>query len=222
MVIVIRLDIDVKFRFGGNMVMVSGARSARGERTRAGLVTAAQEVFESKGYLDARVADIASAAGVGHGTFYTYFDSKEAVFRAAADAVVREMYGDSSIPPVALPIDPVARITEVNRRYFATYRRHARMLANVDQVATMSDDFRLFKRDFRRAFIERVARGITRLQDQGLADRSLDARTAAYALGSMVEEFAHVWLGLGHPVDEDLALTTLTRLWAQSLGLSVD
>jgi AcrR family transcriptional regulator len=204
------------------MVMVNGGRSTRGERTRAGLVAAAREVFETKGYLDARVADIAAAAGVGHGTFYTYFDSKERVFRAAADEVVAEMYGESSVGGAPGSDDPVERITEVNRRYFATYRRHARMLANVDQVATMNDEFRQFKRDFRRAFIDRVARGIVRLQEQGLADAALDARTAAYALGSMVEQFAYVWLGLGQPFDEQLALATLTRLWAQALGLSFD
>lgn len=202
--------------------MVNGGRSTRGERTRSGLVNAAREVFETKGYLDARVSDITAAAAVGHGTFYTYFDSKEAVFRAVADAVVQEMYGESAVDPLSLPNDPVTRITEVNRRYFGTYRRHARMLANVDQVAAMSDEFRLFKREFRRAFIDRVARGITRLQEQELADTTLDARTAAYALGSMVEQFAYVWLGLGQPFDEELALTTVTRLWAQSLGLSVD
>jgi AcrR family transcriptional regulator len=214
------------------MAMVNGGRTTRGERTRAGLVAAAREVFETKGYLDARVADIAAAAGVGHGTFYTYFDSKEKVFRAAADEVVAEMYGESSVgggagsgavvSGAAASDDPVARITEVNRRYFATYRRHARMLANVDQVATMNDEFRQFKRDFRRVFIDRVARGILRLQEQGLADTALDARTAAYALGSMVEQFAYVWLGLGQPFDEQLALATLTRLWAQALGLSLD
>lgn len=201
------------------MVIVNGVRSTRGERTRAGVIAAAREVFETKGYLDARVADIAAAAGVGHGTFYTYFDSKEAVFRATADAVVQEMYGDSAVDPSSLPNDPVAHIAEANRRYFGTYRRHARMLANVDQVATMSDEFRVFKRDFRRAFIERVERGITRWQDQGLADPTLDARTAAYALGSMVEQFAYVSLGLGQPFDEELALATLSRLWAQALGL---
>jgi AcrR family transcriptional regulator len=187
------------------------------------LVDAAREVFETKGYVEARVADIAAAAGVGHGTFYTYFDSKEAVFRAAADAVVQDMYGESSVlPGTAMPDDAVARIAEVNRRYFKTYRRHARMLANVDYVATLSDEFRVFKREFRRAFIERVERGIVRWQEQGIADKTLDARTTAYALGSMVEQLAYTSLGLGQPFDEELALATLSRLWAQALGLPLE
>jgi AcrR family transcriptional regulator len=201
--------------------MAASPRSTRGERTRVGLIDAAREVFETRGYLDARVADIAAAAGVAHGTFYTYFDSKEAVFRAAADAVVSEMYGDSAVDAAAVTDDPLALITEVNRRYFATYRRHARMLANVDQLATVSDDFRVFKRDLRHGFIERVERGITRLQARGLADSTLDARTAAYALGSMVEQFAYGWIRLGEPVAENHAIITLSRLWAQAIGLDI-
>ncbi|MGH2927257.1 MAG: TetR family transcriptional regulator, partial [Solirubrobacteraceae bacterium] len=53
---------------------------ARGVRTRAALIDAARRVFERDGYLEARVADIAAAAGVAHGSFYTYFDSKDDVF----------------------------------------------------------------------------------------------------------------------------------------------
>jgi AcrR family transcriptional regulator len=199
----------------------SGGRTARGERTHATLVAAAQRVFEEKGFIDARVTDIAAEAGVGHGTFYSYFDSKEAVFRAAADVVVQAMYGESEIAEDAgpVPTDPVERILWVNRRYLDSYRRHARMLTIVDQVATINDEFRIYRRDFRRAFIERAARGIKRLQDQGLADPVLDPLTAANALGSMMEHFAHVWLSLGEPFDPEQAVTTLSRLWAQAIGL---
>lgn len=67
----------------------SGLR-ARGERTRARLLKAGAEVLPVRGYHDARVDDIVEAAGVSHGTFYRYFDSKDDFFRALAeDASVR-------------------------------------------------------------------------------------------------------------------------------------
>ena len=56
--------------------------SQRGTRTRASLVAAARAVFERDGYLASRVTDIADEARVAHGTFYTYFDSKDEVFAA--------------------------------------------------------------------------------------------------------------------------------------------
>ena len=54
-----------------------GPRSRKGERTRARLIDAAREVFERDGFLTARIADIASTAGLSQGSFYHYFESKE-------------------------------------------------------------------------------------------------------------------------------------------------
>ena len=50
---------------------------ARG-RALARLVEAAKEVFEECGLPDARISDITARAGVSYGSFYHYFDSKEA------------------------------------------------------------------------------------------------------------------------------------------------
>ena len=41
-------------------------------------------MFEERGFLDTRVADIVAAAGVAQGTFCSYFDSKEAAFTEVA------------------------------------------------------------------------------------------------------------------------------------------
>ena len=52
---------------------------------RQQLVDAAISVFAAKGYRVASIADIIEQAGVARGTFYLYFQSKEAVFNAALD-----------------------------------------------------------------------------------------------------------------------------------------
>mgnify|MGYP002477334049 CR=1 FL=1 len=48
--------------------------------SRDRLVRAAIEVFGTRGYHSTRVSDLVSHAGVAHGTFYLYFDNKEAIF----------------------------------------------------------------------------------------------------------------------------------------------
>ncbi len=58
---------------------------ARGEQTRRTLLEAGAEVLPSRGYHETRVDDIVSAAGVSHGTFYRYFDSKDDFFRVLAE-----------------------------------------------------------------------------------------------------------------------------------------
>ena len=49
------------------------ARSARGERARAGLKRAALAVLERDGYHKMRIADVTTEAGVAQGLFYHYF-----------------------------------------------------------------------------------------------------------------------------------------------------
>jgi AcrR family transcriptional regulator len=62
-------------------------RTERGRKTLRRLLEAAAAEFGERGYHEAAINGITHRAGVALGTFYTYFDSKEAVFRA----LVRDM-----------------------------------------------------------------------------------------------------------------------------------
>lgn len=57
-------------------------RTARGERTRRRILDAALAEFGSRGFADTGIVEITRRAKVALGTFYTYFDSKDEVFRA--------------------------------------------------------------------------------------------------------------------------------------------
>jgi AcrR family transcriptional regulator len=68
-----------------------------GGATRGAIVDAARRAFASHGYADVNMADVAEAVGVGKGTVYRHFASKEALFTAAAaEAVtsVGERFGE--------------------------------------------------------------------------------------------------------------------------------
>src|SRR3954469_13700754 len=69
----------------------NGPRSRKGVQTRARLVDAAKQIFEEHGFLEARISDIAERAGLSHGSFYHYFDSKEQVFREVAEEVLNRL-----------------------------------------------------------------------------------------------------------------------------------
>jgi AcrR family transcriptional regulator len=62
-------------------------RTARGQRTLRAILDAAAAEFGEKGFHDGSISGITRRAGVALGSFYTYFDSKDAVFRA----LVRDM-----------------------------------------------------------------------------------------------------------------------------------
>lgn len=57
-------------------------RTDRGRRTLRKLLDAAAEEFGEKGFHEASVSSITRRAGIALGSFYTYFDSKDALFRA--------------------------------------------------------------------------------------------------------------------------------------------
>lgn len=61
--------------------------AARGQRTRAKLLEAAERIFSQLGYNDASIVKITEAAGVGQGTFYLYFPGKAEIF----DQLVRDL-----------------------------------------------------------------------------------------------------------------------------------
>lgn len=57
-------------------------RTARGEKTRRKLLEAAAAEFAENGFHAGSIAAITRRAGAALGSFYTYFDSKDAIFRA--------------------------------------------------------------------------------------------------------------------------------------------
>ena len=115
--------------------------TARGRRTRDGLVSAARAVFERRGFSDTRMSDIADAASVSHGTVYTYFPSKEAVLSEVCNAIVGEVFAAVRVPDDQRA-DPITWIEEGNRRYLRAYSNNARMLEVVEQAAAADPQFR--------------------------------------------------------------------------------
>ena len=72
---------------GPAVVGAKTPRTPRGERTLRKILDAAREELGERGFSDSSIVGITQRAGVALGTFYTYFDSKEALFQA----LVRDM-----------------------------------------------------------------------------------------------------------------------------------
>ena len=198
---------------------MSTPRTERGARTRAALVDAARHVFEREGYLDTRITDITHEADCATGSFYTYFADKEEVFAAVMESVRHEMLHPQL--DAQQGDDPVAAIEAANRAYLDAVRRNARLVALMEQVGAIDVRFRAWRQETGRAFIERNAAGIRRLQREGLADRGLDPELAAHALSGMVSRLGYQAF-VTREVDAKLddVVAAATRLWANALGVS--
>jgi AcrR family transcriptional regulator len=194
----------------------------RGQKTRARLLRGAREVFEQKGFHDTRVVDITTSAGVSYGTFYTYFDSREAVFSEVVDQLHIDFRAEAQSAEPTTPTTLAGRIERTNRGYLRAYAKNARMMAILDQIDIFNPLFRDLRLGLRHYWVERSAHAFQRWQDQGLVDAAINPSYAATALGSMVSRSAFSWLVLGEPYDEDTAVQQLTLLYCRALGLPYD
>lgn len=204
--------------------MVNGAinapLTARGMRTRATLVKAARALFEKQGYLDTNVGDIAARAKVAHGTFYTYFSSKEEIFSEVVDLLMADRDRVAAAePPVRAGAWLSERIERANRGYLQSYLANARMMAVLEQVATFNPRLAQVRRMARKPRVQRNADALQRWQRRGLIEPNIDPVYAANALGSMVDRSAYVWIVLGEPFDLEQAVQQLTRLYCNALRL---
>ncbi len=201
-------------------------RSRKGVETRARLTDAAKKIFERDGFLNARIQDISETAGLSHGSFYHYFDSKEQIFREVAELQEARLTApEEGTSANAHKKAGSARdgIRQANSRYLRRYRDEAKLMGVIEQVSRYDEQVNAARTATMRHFVERAEKSIRRLQDEGLADKQLDPTTAADALGAMVARFAELWLVQGYRKYEfEHAVDQLTRLWANALGMQDD
>ena len=195
----------------------------RGARTRARLVTAAREVFETEGFINTRIASIARTAQVAYGTFYSHFPSKEAIFMEVASELFEEMFRED---PAAERQDPAKnpreRLERSNRIYYENYKRNAALMAIIEQVEQIDPEFRELRNGHRRLNAARSAAAIAHWQEQGLVSGKIDPRITAFAISSMVDRTLTLQFVVGEDIDGDEVLHTLNELTIGALGISSD
>lgn len=199
-----------------------GPRSRKGVETRARLIEAAKQIFEDDGFLEARVSDIAERAGLSHGSFYHYFESKEQIFREVA-AEVDERLSEPLNRVVLAPssgVTPAERLRAALRQHFENYQGEARIMGVIEQVSRYDDQVNALRAKRHRGYRDQIAASIRQLQRRGMADRALDPDIAAAALGAMTLRFAEMWL-VEHFVECSLdeAVDQLASLFVNALKL---
>lgn len=193
-----------------------GPLTDRGARRKHELLVAARKVFEERGFIDTSVSHIVREARVSHGTFYTYFDTKDDVFRAVSNEVVDSML--TSLGTSATnSLEFHGRVQDAMRRYIDAYRPNAAILAQMEHVGTYAPALKELRLDVRVAFVDRTRRGIRRMKEKGLADPALDEEYTAEALGAMLEYTCYIWFTLGQDFDEDRLVDTLSLIWERAL-----
>jgi AcrR family transcriptional regulator len=125
---------------GGAAVSADKApRTERGRRTVRKLLEAAAQEFGERGYHEAAITGITMRAGVALGTFYTYFESKEELFRA----LVRDM-SDAVRAHVAEAVagapDRLAAERIGLAAFIAFVRKHPELYRIIEEAQFVAED----------------------------------------------------------------------------------
>jgi AcrR family transcriptional regulator len=114
-------------------------RTERGRKTLRLILDAAAEEFGARGYHDGSIARIAQRAGVAIGSFYTYFDSKEAVFRALVADMSRQVR-EHVVPFILAAPDRLAGERAGLAAYLEFVRTHKALYRIIDESAFVAED----------------------------------------------------------------------------------
>jgi AcrR family transcriptional regulator len=94
MIVMMKIKPESPFRFYGKSDIMEKnlePRTKRGMKTKQKLLDAAEIVFGEKGFHQAGIVDVTQHAQVAMGTFYTYFESKEDIFRDLVMSMQKNM-----------------------------------------------------------------------------------------------------------------------------------
>jgi AcrR family transcriptional regulator len=108
-------------------------RTERGRKTLRLLLDAAAAEFGEKGFHESSVVSITQRAGVALGSFYTYFDSKDSLFRALVQdmsAQVRNTIG----PVIAAETDRLEGERKGIAEFLSFVRQHKELYRIIDEA----------------------------------------------------------------------------------------
>lgn len=162
-------------------------RTERGRRTQRAVLDAAAAEFGEKGFHDSSIVSITARAGVALGTFYTYFESKEALFRALvsdiSDQVRAEVVGHLAAPAV----DTMARERDAFAAFLQFARAHKELYRIIDEAEFVAhDEWHAHYENAAQRILDRLRDGEARGEIVGPIDE-----THAWAIMGM-----NVFLGL--------------------------
>ncbi|MGN6269591.1 MAG: TetR/AcrR family transcriptional regulator [Sphingomonas sp.] len=188
-------------------------RTERGRRTLRAILDAAAAEFGEKGFHEGSISGITRRAGVALGSFYTYFDSKDAVFRA----LVRDMSDqvrDRVAPVLRAAPDQLAAERAGLREFLEFVRGHKEIYRIIDEAEFVDPDS--FKAHYATT-AERIAQRLAAAAERGEV-RADVSEVHAWAMMGM-----NVFLGLRYGVwgedrSTDEVADTIADLLARGLA----
>lgn len=164
---------------------------------RKAIVEAAMRIFGQTGFHEAKIADIATAAGVATGTLYNYFTSKDEIFQSILDDGLETL--TAALEQRAAIEDPLERLRECVAVMFTFLEEHGALFSIHMQLGANPMDFKRCDdgRDeaFRQRFLGVIANAIDEAGDRMRHDHP--AELLAWTLGGLMNGAILRWVNGG-------------------------
>ncbi|GAA1322337.1 TetR/AcrR family transcriptional regulator [Leucobacter albus] len=157
--------------------------TSRGLATRRRLLTAAEEVFAELGYHEASIVKVTEHAGVALGTFYLYFDSKQAIFEALV-IDLNDRVRQSMTEAMAGASNRIEAERGGFEGFFRFTAQHPALYRVVREAEFVSPD--VMRLHYER-IVEGYTAGLQAAQSAGDIDPRLDPEVASWALMGLGE-----------------------------------
>lgn len=168
-------------------------RTARGRATMRKLLDAAAKEFGDRGFYEASISDITRRAGTALGSFYTYFDSKEAIF----SALVQDM-SQAVARTAAAAVSPASGGVDREHEVLIAFLDFARQNKAIYRII---DEAEFVDPASYRAHYEDAAARIEARLEKGVADQVV--RPGANEVRAWAIMGMNVFIGLRYGVWED-------------------
>ncbi len=161
---------------------------------REAILRAAIDVFASRGFFGAQVADVARAAGVAAGTVYLYFRGKDDLLVSIFERTMRDALAEGRAAAAAVA-DPCDRLRSFARLHLARLGRD-RSLAVVFQVELRQSTkfMERFSATLLRDYLGLIRAAIADGQASGTFRADFNPTTAAKMFFGALDEMATNWI----------------------------
>jgi len=162
--------------------------------TRSRLLAAAEKIFGEKSYYRVSISDITREAGVGQGTFYVYFSSKEEAFRELVQQRAHDFRAVTRVAAEQALGDRVAAERAGFTAFFDFIDQH-RQLYRVVRQAEFVDE--ALYREYYQTFAAGYRAALEAAMDRGEIART-DPEVLAYCLmgiGDFIGMRCVIWPG---------------------------
>ncbi|MGH2959043.1 MAG: TetR/AcrR family transcriptional regulator [Solirubrobacterales bacterium] len=164
-------------------------RAARAEARRGEILDAAQHIFATKGYNETGIADIAADLGIGHGTFYRYFENKQDIAVQVLDRAILDISTALSDedPHASNDVDEYrAQTTRIMLRMFEKLESHPEAFALL-HVQSVAIDTTATQRSFE-AYSSYTGAFLRNGIEKGFLRADMDVDITAQALVGLIFE----------------------------------